>query len=372
VNKVFDNIKAGLATVGAGLEHMVKMTTFIIDEANTPAIRLRAIGSRAPLPKRPATFFGEWQTPGTGYEMNSRALAICGFIILVAFAASPAVVAQQPTNIPRIGYLRAERPPAGDIDAFRQGLREHGYVDGRNITVEYRWAEGNEEKLRSMAAELIRLNVDLIVTSAPAATRAAKEATKAIPIVMVLVADPVAFRFVASLAHPGGNVTGFAYLLPELSGKRLEVLQDAVPGISSVAVLWNAANPYKAHDLKEVQAVARALSITLHTFPVHRPQQFDGAFSTAVKTRVQGPLTLEDPFTIVHRKRITDLALIHRLPAVYAVRPFVDAGGLMSYGPDRADQNRLAATYVDKILRGAKPADLPVQQPTHFRLIVNL
>ena len=292
--------------------------------------------------------------------------------MLALLAVSPAVVAQQPTKVPRIGYLRAERPPAGDIDAFRQGLREHGYVEGNNIIVEYRWADGNEKKLRSLVAELIRLNVDLIVTSAPAATRAAKEATKAIPIVMVLVADPVAFRFVASLARPGGNTTGFAYLLPELSGKRLEVLRDAVPGVSRVAVLWNGANPYKAHDLREVQAVARALSITLHTFPVHGPEEFDDAFSAAVKARVQGLLTLEDPFTIAHRKRITDLALIHSLPAVYAVRPFVDAGGLMSYGPDRADQNRLAATYVDKILRGAKPVDLPVQQPTRFKLIVNL
>jgi len=305
-------------------------------------------------------------------KTSARALAICAVIILVLLPLSPVVVAQQPGKVYRIGYLRAEKPPAGDVNAFRQGLREHGYVEGENIIVEYRWADGNEEKLRSLVAELIGLKLDLIVTSAPAATRAAIEGTKTIPIVMVLVADPVSFGFVPSLARPGGNVTGFAYLLPELSGKRLEVLRDAAPGISRVAVLWNAANPYKAHDLEHVQAVARALSITVHTMPVHRPEEFDDAFNAAVEARVQGLLTLEDPFTIAHRKRITDLALMHRLPAVYAVRPFVDAGGLMSYGPDRNDQSRLAATYVDRILRGAHPADLPVQQPTHFKLIVNL
>jgi putative ABC transport system substrate-binding protein len=280
--------------------------------------------------------------------------------------------AQQPPKVPRIGYVRAETPPAVDIEAFRQGLREHGYVEGKNIIVEYRWAEGNEERLRSVVAELIHLNVDLIVSSAPAATRAAKEATTTIPIVMVLVADPVAFGFVASLARPGGNITGFAFLLPELSGKRLEVLKDFVPTLSRVAVLWNAANSYKLQDLREVQTVSSALGVTLHTFPVSGPNDFDDAFNAAVEARVDGVLTLEDPFTIAHRKRIVDLALRHRLPALYAVRPFVDAGGLMSYGPNRADQNRRAASYVDKILKGAKPADLPVEQPTKFEFIINL
>ncbi len=297
------------------------------------------------------------------------------FITLLGGAAVAwplAARAQQPAKVPRIGYLRAETPPAVDIEAFRRGLREHGYVEGKNIIVEYRWAEGNEERLRSVVAELIRLKVDLIVTSAPEATRAAKEAATTIPIVMVLVADPVAFGFVASLARPGGNITGFASLLPELSGKRLEILKDAVPNLSRVAVLWNAANPYRAQDLREVQAVANALRVTLHSFPVRGPNDFDGAFKAAVEAGVHGLLTLEDPFTIAHRKQIVDLALRHRLPAGYAVRPFVDAGGLMSYGPDRADQNRRAATYVDKILKGAKPADLPVEQPTKFELVINL
>ena len=297
--------------------------------------------------------------------------------LIVAFAfgivlAPLAADAQQPAKVPRIGFLRAEVPPESYIEAFRQGLREHGYVEGQNILIEYRWAEGNEERLRSLVGELIRLKVDLIVTSAPAATRAAKEATTTIPIVMVHVADPVAFGLVASLARPGGNVTGFALLFPELSGKRLEVLKDALPKLSRVAVLWNAANPFKVYDLKEVQAVASTLRVTLQTLPVRGPEDLDDAFQAAVKSGAGGLITLEDPFTGAHRTRIVDLALKHRLPAVYGTRVFVDAGGLMSYGPNPVDQSRRAATYVDKILKGAKPGDLPVQQPTRFELVINL
>lgn len=301
--------------------------------------------------------------------MNANGMAVRVVLLLALLAAILAQAAQQQ---PRIGYLRAEKPPAIDIDAFRQGLREHGYVEGKNITVEYRYAQGSEDGLRAAAAELIRLKVDLIVASAPAATRAAMGASTTVPIVMILVADPVAFGFVASLARPGGNVTGFAYLLPELSGKRLEILKDAFPEISRVAVMWNGANPYKMRDLKEVETVARALSITLHTIPVQGPQGFEEAFNAAAKAQAQALLTLDDPFTLAHRQRIAALALEHRLPAVHAVKPFVEAGGLMSYGPDRADQSRRAALYVDRILRGAKPMDLPVQQPTRFELIVNL
>ena len=293
-------------------------------------------------------------------------------VIAGGFVAAPlAAEAQQAGKVPRIAYIRAEAPPAADIEAFRQGLREHGYVEGKNIVVEYRWADGNEERLRAIVAELIRVKVDLIVASAPAAARAAKEAATTIPIVMVLVADPVAFGFVASLARPGGNVTGFAFLLPELSGKRLQLLKDAIPRLSRVAVLWNAANPYKAFDLKEVQAVAEALRVAVETLPVRGPDDFAHAFEAAIASGAGGLITLDDPFTIGHRTRIVSLALKYRLPALYGVRPFADAGGLMSYGPDRFDQNRRAATYVDKILRGAKPADLPVEQPTKFELVIN-
>jgi putative ABC transport system substrate-binding protein len=288
------------------------------------------------------------------------------------FALCSSARAQQPAKVYRIGYLRAETPPEIDIEGFRQGLREHGYVEGKNIVIEYRWADGNEERLRSLAAELIRLKLDLIVTSAPAATEAAKAATKTIPIVMVLVADPVTFGFVKSLAHPRGNITGFAFLLPEISGKRLELLKETIPKLSRVAVLWNAANSYKETDLRAVQPVADALKVAVHTFRVNEPSGFDDAFKAATKIGAEGLLTLDDPFTIAHRTRIADLALTYKLPAVYAVRPFVDAGGLMYYGPDRVDQNRRAASYVDKILKGAKPADLPVEQPTKFELVINL
>ena len=305
---------------------------------------------------------------------GSEAAALVSLMVVaLALLVAPFTAEAQPAaKVYRIGYVRAETPPPVDIEAFGQGLREHGYVEGTNVVIEYRWADGNEERLRSLVAELIRLKVDLIVASAPAATRVAREATTTIPIVMVLVADPVAFGFVASLARPGGNVTGFAFLLPEVSGKRLDLLKETIPQLSRVAVLWNAANPYKAFDLKEVQAVADALRVVVHTFPVREPNDFDDAFKAAVKSRVGGLITLEDPFTIAHRARIVSLALRHRLPAIYAVRPFVEAGGLMSYGPDRADQNRRAATFVDKILKGARPADLPVEQPTKFELVINM
>jgi putative tryptophan/tyrosine transport system substrate-binding protein len=295
-------------------------------------------------------------------------LALCAML----FALCASAGAQQPAKVYRIGYIRAEKAPEVDIEGFRQGLREHGYVEGKNIVVEYRWAEGNEERLRSLVSELIGLNVALIVTSAPAATQAAKEATTTTPVVMVLVADPVAFGFVNSLARPGGNITGFAYLLPEISGKRLELLKETVPKLSRVAVLWNAANPYKETDLKEVQPVADALKVAVHTFPVRDPNGFDDVFKAATKVRAEGLLTLDDPFTLANRTRITDLALRYKLPAVYSSRPFVDAGGLMFYGPDRVDQNRRAAIYVDKILKGVKPADLPVERPTKFELMINL
>jgi len=299
-------------------------------------------------------------------------LRIATILAAIVLGAPLPSEAQKASRVPRIGYIRAEAPPAADIEAFRLGLREHGYVEGKNILVEYRWADGNEQRLPAIVAELIRLQVDLIVTAAPAATRAAKQATTNVPIVMVLVADPVAFGFISSLPRPGGNVTGFAFLLPELSGKRLEILKDAVPGLSRVAVLWNAANTYKAFDLKEVRAVAERLRVQIQTLPVRGPNDFPEAFQAAVDNRADGLITLDDPFTITHRARIVDLALRHRLPAVYGVRPLADAGGLMFYGPDRAAQNRRAAIYVDKILKGAKPAELPVERPNRYELVINL
>jgi putative ABC transport system substrate-binding protein len=264
---------------------------------------------------------------------------LAGFLAVFFVVGVGLAQAQQPAKVYRIGYLRAEKAPEIDIEGFRQGFREHGYVEGKNIVVEYRWPDGKEERLRSFVSELIGLKVDLIVTSAPAATQAAKEATTTIPIVMVLVADPVAFGFVSSLARPGGNITGFAFLLPEISGKRLELLKETIPKLYRVAVLWNAANPYKEFDLKEVEVVADALGVSVQKVPVRGPNDFADAFKATSKSRPGGLITLEDPFTLAHRTQIVDLASKHRLPAVCAVRPFVDAGGLMSYGPDRGDQN---------------------------------
>jgi putative ABC transport system substrate-binding protein len=272
----------------------------------------------------------------------------------------------------RIGFVRGSAPPAAEVEAFRQGLRELGYVEGKNLDILFRWAEGRDERLPSLVAELIQLNVDLIVSSAPAATRAAKEATTTIPIVMVTVADPVAFGFVRSLARPGGNITGFAFQHPELSGKRLALLKETIPKLSRVAVLWNADNPYKAVDMKEVEAAAAGLGVMLQSLAVRGVDGFDSAFEAARHGRAGCIITLEDPFTITHRARIVELARKHRLPALYGRRLYVDAGGLMSYGPDPIDQYRRAAIYVDRILNGTKPSDLPVEQPTKFELAVNL
>jgi putative ABC transport system substrate-binding protein len=288
------------------------------------------------------------------------------------FATPIAAEAQRPGRAWRIGFVRGSAPPAAEVEAFRQGLRDLGYVEGKNLDILFRWAEGRDERLPSLVAELIQLNVDLIVSSAPAATRAAKEATTTIPIVMVTVADPVAFGFVRSLARPGGNITGFAFQHPELSGKRLALLKETIPKLSRVAVLWNADNPYKAVDMKEVEAAAAGLGVMLQSLAVRGVDGFDSAFEAARHGRAGCIITLEDPFTITHRARIVELARKHRLPALYGRRLYVDAGGLMSYGPDPIDQYRRAAIYVDRILNGTKPSDLPVEQPTKFELAVNL
>ena len=291
-----------------------------------------------------------------------------GVVALVA----PFAAGAQTGKVWRIGLVRGSAPPAAEIEAFRHSLRDLGYVEGQNVIIEARWADGQEQRLPALVAELIRLNVDAIVSSAPAATRTAKEATAKIPIVMITVADPVAFGFVQSLARPGSNVTGLAFMHPELSGKRLELLKAAVPKLSRLAVLWNGANPYKAVDMKEVQAAAGASGVHLESLPVEQPQDFEGAFGAARQRRADALITLEDPFTIAHRARIVELARIHRLPALYGRRVYVDDGGLMSYGPDPMEQYRRAAVYLDKIFKGAKPSDLPVEQPTKFELVINL
>ena len=282
--------------------------------------------------------------------------------------------AQQAGKVPRIGWLDVSSPNPEVlrlIELFRQGLRDLGWVEGQNIAVEYRYAEGKAERLSELAAELVRLKVDVIVTAGGEPTHAAQQATKTIPIVMAVSGDPVASGYVASLARPGGNITGLAILSPELSGKRLELLKEVVPGLSRVGVLAYA----KAHGpaWKEVEAAARSLQLRLQPLEVRDPDDLARLFQEAIKGQAQGLLTLPHPLlNRDYRTMIVELAAKSRLPAMYGGLEFPEVGGLMGYGPDISDNFRRAATYVDKILKGTKPADLPVEQPTKFELVINL
>ncbi|MGH7772698.1 MAG: ABC transporter substrate-binding protein, partial [Candidatus Binatia bacterium] len=274
---------------------------------------------------------------------------------------------------PRIGYLSAgPSGPSPNIEGFREGLRALGYVEGQNIAIEYRYAAGRDDRLADLAAELVRLKVDLIVTDSSPAARAAQKATKTIPIVMAASGDPIGTGLIASLSRPGGNITGLTHLSPELSGKRLELLKEVVPKASRVAILWNAANPDKVSDFRETEAAARALRVQLQSLEVRGAEDFDKAFAAATSGRAHALITLSDPLTGSRGRRILDFALKNRLPAMYGERGFVDAGGLMSYGHIPADLHRRAATFVDKILKGTKPADLPVEQPVKFEFVINL
>ena len=292
----------------------------------------------------------------------------------ILLATAPAAHAQQPTKIPRIGF-QLDSPAsslASRIEAFRQGLRELGYVEGKNIVIEWRFAEGKFDRLPELAAELVRLKVDVIVSPGPTVTRALKEATSTIPIVMAQDTDPVGSGFVASLAHPGGNITGLSALAPEMSGKQLELLKEIIPKLSRVAVIGNSTNPGDAQSLRETVLAAGTFEIYLRYLDVLDPKDIETAFRAALKGRADAVLVLGNPILNSHRKQIVDLAAKHRLPATYARPEYVEAGGLMYYGTNYNDLYRRAATYVDKILKGAKPADLPVEQPTKFELVINL
>jgi putative ABC transport system substrate-binding protein len=292
----------------------------------------------------------------------------------VLFALCVPAWAQQPGKIPRIGFLLPYSPgPDARVEAFRQGLRELGYVEGQNITLEYRWADGKFERLPDLAADLVRLKVDVIVAAVTQASLAAKQAASAIPIVMVGVSDPVGTGLVISLARPGANITGTSSMTAEVVGKQLELLKETVPKISRVAALWNPANPiFQAIQRKETEVAARALGMQLRILEARGPDEIDRAFAAMAKEHTKALLVLGDPVFISHRKRIADLAANGHLPAVSGTREFVDAGGLMAYGPSFSDMYRRAAYYVDRILKGTKPADLPVEQPTKFELIINL
>ncbi len=291
-------------------------------------------------------------------------------------AAPLAAEAQQAARVARIGWL-GDNPAATPHlrVAFRQGLRDLGYVEGRNVVIEYRDAEGKLERLPALAAELVALKVDVIVAPNTPAALAAKQATRTLPIVFTTAPDPVQSGLVTNLARPGGNVTGLSILAPELIGKRLEQLTQAVPGVNRVAALWQPGALGERTDkdnLKAAEVAARALGVRLQFVEARGPADIDRAFSEMTRARAGGLTVLSTPMFGSERRRLVDLAAKNRLPAVYQFREYVDAGALMSYGPDLADLYRRAATYVDKILKGAKPGDLPVEQPTKFELVINM
>ena len=298
------------------------------------------------------------------------------FVILLAGAMGgrPSAVRAQQKAMPVIGLLSpfTRADTALWHQAFQQGLRDLGWVEGANVKIEYRYADGRSERLPELAAELIKLKVDLIVVAVTPDALAAAKATKSIPIVMAAPGDPVETGLVASLARPGGNVTGLAQMGIDLAGKRLELLKDAAPGISRLAVLWNPQDPISRLVWKEIQLPARQLSIDLHSLEVWSGDQFDAAFASAIAAKGDAITALPSPVFVVNGQRIAEFAVKNRLPSMFHLPEFVRAGGLLSYGPDRSDMFRRAATYVDKILKGANPAELPVEQPTKFQLVINL
>ncbi|HYT55963.1 MAG TPA: ABC transporter substrate-binding protein [Verrucomicrobiae bacterium] len=298
-------------------------------------------------------------------------ISVIAFVLVVAGAGAEA---QQPTKIPRIGfYLDASASVvATRIEGFRQGLRELGYIEGKNIIIEWRSADGNPERRSEIAAELVRLKVDLIVSGGPTGTRALRETTSTIPIVMGQDTDPVGSGFVVSLARPGGNITGLSALAPEMSGKQLALMKEILPKLSRVAVIGNSTNPGDAQALRETVLAAGSFEIYLRYLDVLDPKDIENVFRAVVKGRADAILLLGNPVLNTHRKQIADLAGKHRLPASYARPEYVEAGGLMYYGTNYPELFRRAATYVDKILKGGKPGELPVEQPTKFEFMINL
>jgi putative ABC transport system substrate-binding protein len=303
---------------------------------------------------------------------NSQSAILVGALLLFCAVAD----AQQHGMMPRIGLLRPEQPgDAGGqalIDAFRQGLRELSYVEGKNIALEIRWADGKQDRLLDLAAELARLKVDCIVTGGFTATQAAKRVTSTIPIVMAHASDPVRDGLVASLSRPGGNVTGLSHMASELAGKRLELIKEAVPKVSRVAVLLNTTNPMQAFNFKETEFAAGSLGVTLQPIEVREANDFEDAFQAAIRGRAEALIAFADALLNAHRRTIVGLATKKRLPAMYTEPEYVDAVGLMVYGPSISDLYRRTAIFVDKILKGSRPGDLPVERPTKFELIINL
>jgi putative tryptophan/tyrosine transport system substrate-binding protein len=303
-----------------------------------------------------------------------KAAAPLILVAVVLLALGVIAEAQQPKKVPRIGFLAPSDPASQSTEAIRRALRELGYMEGQNIVIEYRYMEGKRDRVPELAGELVRLKVDIIVVSGTGPARAAKNATKTIPIVMTgLGADPVEEGLIESLAHPGGNVTGVTNLGRELGGKRLELLKEAVPKVARVAVLYEPVAG-SVREVKELLPVAaRALGLTIQPWEVRAADDFERVFAAISKWRPDGLyVPAAGPVMTANQKRIVDFALKSRLPSMYSLRLFVDAGGLMHYGADLADSYRRVAYYVDRILKGAKPANLPVEQPTKFELVINL
>ena len=303
--------------------------------------------------------------------MSVRKLFTVGFALGILLA-PPAADAQQAGKVYRIGFLwdsPAVFPDA--IEAFRQGLRDLGWVEGQNIAIEYRWAEGKPERMREFAEELVRLKVDVIMAPSSIYTGAAKRATSTIPIIFMSHADPLGSGHVASLARPGSNITGLSIMMTETNVKGLELLKEAVPGLSRVAVIFDPATPSHGPGLKAVEVAGPSLGLRVQPVAVRSATEYDSAFSAMVRERADGVLVLSTPLFIAGAGRLAELALKHKLPSMFGPKHHVVAGGLMSYSPDRPDLYRRGAIYVDKILKGARPADLPVQQPTKFELVIN-
>jgi putative tryptophan/tyrosine transport system substrate-binding protein len=301
---------------------------------------------------------------------------IIGLLLTLALSLliAPLAAQAQHARVYRIGFISSASSAAmaARDEAFRQGLHALGYVVGQNLTIEYRWADGKPERLPEFAAELVDLKLDVLVTHGGVATRAAQHASTTIPIVIAAADDPLAAGFVASLARPGGNITGLSLMTPDLTAKRLELLKELLPGLTRVAVLWNAGNPISEPELRNADGAARALGLQLHSLAVREPHEFATAFSSMQSARAGALFVLPDAMFFGRRQEIVDLAASHGLPVVAYLREFADAGGLMTYGPNVIGVHRRAAMYVDKILKGTKPAELPVEQPTTFELVINL
>jgi ABC-type uncharacterized transport system substrate-binding protein len=305
--------------------------------------------------------------------MRLQPIRLVVTLALVLFTAPLAAVAQQPTHVHRIGYLLGgTREQEPYVEAFLEGMRALGYVEGQHFVMEFREAEGQYERLPALAAELVRLPVDVLLVVITPAALAAKHATTTIPIVTAAVGDPVGSGLVASLAHPGGNVTGLTSVTSDLVGKQLEFLKDVLPTVSRVAVLWNPANPVHALNVREADVAAQALGVQLHRVEAGGPDAFGSAFAAMTSAHAGALLVLGDTLFQTHRRRLAELAATSRLPTMYNSRAFVEAGGLMAYGQSARDIQRRAAVYVDKILKGVKPGDLPVERPMKFDLVINL